>query len=117
MTDVPAELAALQARVSAVESRLDQEASLRAMVDTDLSTVSIRLNAQHRMLIALAETQRDHTRMLREHSDLLREHSELLRDHGQRLGRLEAGLGRVEVGVHAILGLLGGGDDDGSAEG
>jgi hypothetical protein len=130
MSDVPAELAELRARVSAVESRLDSEASLRAMVDMDLSGISTRLGAQHRLLIALRETQSDHTLMLRqhsgvlaehsgvlaEHSRILAEHSSVLADHTQRLARIEDRTGRVEAGVQAILSLLGGkGHDDAPA--
>jgi len=135
MTDVPAELAELRARVSAVESRLDTEASLRAMVDMDLSGISTRLGAQHRLLLALAETQSDHSRMLREHSGVLAEHSRVLAehssvlaDHTQRLARIEDRTQRiedrtqaiedrterVEAGVQAILGLLGGKGPDGA---
>jgi chromosome segregation ATPase len=110
MTDVPAELAELRARVSAVESRLDTEASLRAMVDMDLSGISTRLGAQHRLLLALAQTQSDHGRMLREHSGVLAEHSgvlaehsrvlaehsSVLADHTQRLARIEDRTQRIE---------------------
>ena len=137
MTDVPGELAELRARVSAVESRLDAEASLRAMVDMDLSAMSTRLGAQHRLLLALAQTQSDHSRMLREHSgvlaehsSVLAEHSSVLADHTQRLARIEDRTQRiedrtqriedrterVEAGVQAILSLLGGkGHDDAPA--
>ncbi|HUC25468.1 MAG TPA: hypothetical protein VMA73_22410 [Streptosporangiaceae bacterium] len=130
MTDVPGELAELRARVSAVESRLDAEASLRAMVDMDLSAMSTRLGAQHRLLLALAQTQSDHSRMLREHSGVLAEHSSVLADHTQRLARIEDRTQRiedrtqriedrterVEAGVQAILSLLGGkGHDDAPA--
>jgi chromosome segregation ATPase len=130
MTDVPAELSELRARVSAVESRLEAEASLRAMVDMDQSGISTRLNAQHRMLVALAQTQSDHSRMLREHSSVLAAHSSVLADHTQRLTRIEDRTQaiedrtqriedrtqRVEAGVQAILSLLGGkGQDDAPA--
>jgi chromosome segregation ATPase len=118
MTDVPAELAELRARVSAVESRFDAEASLRAMVDMDLSGISTRLGAQHRLLLALAETQSDHSRMLREHSGvladhssvlaehsrLLEEHSWVLADHTQRLARIEDLTQRIEGRTQAIEG-------------
>jgi hypothetical protein len=101
MTDVPAELASLRTRVTAVEARLENEAVLRAMVDMDQAAITSRLDAQQKLLRALAGTQSDHTAQLREHG-------EQLRQHGERLDRMEAGIGRVEVGVHAILGLLGG---------
>jgi hypothetical protein len=128
MTDVPAEIAALRLRVSAIETRLDAEAGLRAMVDLDLSTVTTRLGAQHRLLLALSGTQSDHTRILREqlavldaHSGLLSEHSQVLADHTERLGRIEDRtqriedrVERVESGVQAILELLGGASRGGS---
>ena len=135
MTDVPAELAELRARVSAVESRLDAEASLRAMVDADVSGISTRLGAQHRLLLALAQTQSDHSRMLRahsgvlaEHSRVLAEHSSVLADHTQRLARIEDRTQRIEdrtqriedrtervdAGVQTILSVLGGKGHDGA---
>jgi chromosome segregation ATPase len=145
MSDVPAELAALRGRVSAIESRLDAEASLRAMVDLDLSAVTARLGAQHRLLLALSDTQSDHTRMLREqsavldahsrllsehsqvlgeHSQVLGEHSQVLADHTERLGRIEDRtqriedrVERVETGVQAILGLLRSAEDGDSSSG
>ena len=100
------------------------------MVDMDLSVMSTRLGAQHRLLLALAQTQSDHTRMLREHSGVLAEHSRVLAehssvlaDHTQRLARIEDRTQRienrterVEAGVQAILSLLGGkGNDDAPA--
>jgi hypothetical protein len=122
MTDVPAELARLRARVSAVEARLENEAGLRAMVDMDQAAISTRLDAQQKLLRALARTQSDHTAQLREQGELIRGQGELIRGQGQlirgqgdrldrvdtRLNAVEAGIGRVETGVHAILGLLGG---------
>ena len=121
MTDMPAELAELRARVSAVESRLDAEASLRAMADMDLSGISTRLGAQDRPLLALAQTQSDQGRMLREQSGVLTEHSRVLAEHTRRLTRIEDGTQRiedrterVEAGVQAILSLLGGKGHDGA---
>lgn len=115
MTDVPAELARLRARVSAVEARLENEAGLRAMVDMGQAAISTRLDAQQKLLRALARTQSDHTAQLREQGELIREQGQLIRGQGDRLDRVdtrlnavEAGIGRVETGVHAILGLLGG---------
>jgi chromosome segregation ATPase len=126
MTEVPAELARLRARVTAVEARLENEAGLRAMVDMDQSAITTRLDAQQKLLRALARTQSDHTAQLREHGMQLREQGERLERVSYRLNqvddrleRVEAGIGRVEVGVHAILGLLGGADGStgpGSAE-
>lgn len=103
MTDVPAELARLRARVAAVEARLENEAGLRAMVDMDQAAITTRLDAQQTLLRALARTQSDHTAQLREQGTQLRE-------QGVRLDRVQAGIGRVEVGVQAILGLLGSAD-------
>jgi hypothetical protein len=105
MTEVPAELARLRARVTAVEARLENEAGLRAMVDMDQAAISTRLDAQQKLLRAIARTQSDHTAQLREQD--------------KRLDRVQAGIGRVEVGVQAVLGLLGaagGGTDPGPSE-
>jgi chromosome segregation ATPase len=117
MTDVPAELARLRARITAVEARLENEAGLRAMVDMDQAAITTRLDAQQTLLRALARTQSDHTAQLREQGAQLREQGAQLREqgaqlreHGVRLDRVQAGIGRVEVGVQAILGLLGSAD-------
>ena len=121
MTDVPAELASLRARVTAVEARLESEAGLRAMVDMDQAAITTRLDAQQKLLRALARTQSDHTAQLREHGERLERMDNRLDQMDNRLGqmdnrlgqmdnrldRVEGGIGRVEVGVHAILGLLG----------
>ena len=107
MTDVPAELASLRARVTAVEARLESEAGLRAMVDMDQAAITTRLDAQQKLLRALARTQSDHTAQLREHGERLERMDNRLDQMDNRLDRVEGGIGRVEVGVHAILGLLG----------
>ncbi|MFI5270295.1 MAG: hypothetical protein ACHQ7M_23185 [Chloroflexota bacterium] len=59
----------------------------------------MKLDAQGRLLQALADTQSDHTAMLTEHTAVLA-------DHTARLERLEAGQAKVLVGVQTIIGLL-----------
>ena len=70
------------------------------MVDMDQAGISTRLDAQQRLLRAIARTQSDHTRQFREQGELLRQQDE-------RLDQVQAGTGRVEVGVQAVLSLLG----------
>jgi hypothetical protein len=48
--------------VTATEARLDAEGTLRAMVDMDQAAITTRLDAQERLLGALALTQSDHAR-------------------------------------------------------
>jgi len=96
MPGVPAELASLRARVSAVEARLENEAGLGAMVDMDQAAITTRLDAQQTLLHALARTQRDHTAHLRA--------------HGERLDRIDNRLDRIDNRLNRIdiLCLLGG---------
>jgi len=87
MWNMPAELEHLRTRVTAAEARLDAEGSLRAMVDMDQAAITIRLDAQERLVRALALTQRDHSAQL----------SWL----GGRLERIQGGPGRGR-GRHAL---------------
>jgi hypothetical protein len=82
---VPDELDEIRRRLHTLESRLDSESGLRAMMDLDQATLTMRLDAQDNLLRALSITQSDHT---------------------SRLTRLEVAVGRVETGIQAILSLL-----------
>jgi tetrahydromethanopterin S-methyltransferase subunit G len=104
---VPDELDEIRQRLDRVESRLDTEAGLRAMMDLDQAALTTRLDAQDKMLRALAVTQSEHTARFRRleegHRRLEEGHRRLEEGHG----RVEAGVSRVETGIRAILGLLG----------
>ena len=103
---MPDELDEIRRRLDVLESRMDSEASLRAMMDLDQATLTARLDAQDNLLRALAITQSDHTRRLTR-----------LEDGQQRLegtvGRLEGtveslqgAVARVEIGLQTIITLL-----------
>ena len=89
---MPDELGDIRRRLDALESRVDAEAGLRAMMDLDQAALTARFDAQDNLLRALAITQSEHTRRLTRLED------------GQQ--RLEGAVGRVEVGLQTILTLL-----------
>jgi len=64
-------LDALEARVSAIEERLGQEAGPRASQDRDLATIGQRVNATNHLVQALSITQAEHTATLAEHAGFL----------------------------------------------
>ena len=96
----------IESRVSTLEGTVKTQARVRAQMDRDLSNLNLKLDAQGRLLQALADTQSEHTATLTEHTAILT-------DHTRRLTRLEAGqaqlvIGQAKVlaGVQAIIGLL-----------
>lgn len=89
---MPDELDDIRRRLNALETRMDSEAGLRAMVDLDQAALTARFDAQDHLLRALAITQSEHTKRLTRLED------------GQQ--RLEGAVGRVEVGLQTILTLL-----------
>lgn len=110
---MPDELDELRRRLDTVESRLDSESGLRAMMDHDLAKLAVRLDAQDRLLRALSATQSDHTQRLTRIEDrvggLEVRFTGLEEQFGaivERFGHVEGTVSRVEVGVQAILGLL-----------
>ena len=88
----------IESRVGRLEVTVETEARVRAQMDHDLSDLSVKLDAQGRLLQALHETQSDHTVRLTR------------LEAGQV--KLEAGQAKVLAGVEAIIGLLGGEIDD-----
>jgi len=96
---VPDELDEIRQRLDTLESPLNSESGLRAMMDLDQASLTLRLDAQDNLLRALSITQSDHTLRLTR----LEEGHRRLED-GQH--RLEDTVGRVEIGIQAILALL-----------
>jgi chromosome segregation ATPase len=84
---MPDELDEIRRRLDVLESRMDSEAGLRAMMDLDQATLTARFDAQDNLLRALAVTQSDHTR---------------------RLTRLEGKLDRLEGKVDRLEGKVDG---------
>jgi septal ring factor EnvC (AmiA/AmiB activator) len=103
---VPDELDEIRQRLDTLESRLNSESGLRAMMDLDQATLTVRLDAQDNLLRALSITQSDHTSRLTR----LEEGHRRLEDGHRRLEdgqhRLEDTVARVETGIQAILTLL-----------
>ena len=107
----------IESRVSTLEVTVETQARVRAQMDKDMSDLSVKLDAQGRLLQALADTQSEHTAVLADHTAVLADHTAVLADHTARLTRLEAGQAKLEIGlakVHAgvqtIIGLLDGQD-------
>jgi predicted nucleic acid-binding Zn-ribbon protein len=97
---MPDELDDIRRRLDAVESRMDSEAGLRAMMDLDQAALTARFDAQDNLLRALAITQSEHTRRL------TRLEGKVDRlEGGQR--DLQGAVARVEVGLQTIITLLG----------
>jgi chromosome segregation ATPase len=110
---VPDELDEIRQRLDTLESRVNSEAGLRAMMDRDQASLTTRLDAQDRLLRALSTTQSEHTARLTRLEDgqrRLEDGQRRLEDGQRRLedrqGSLEVAVGRVETGVQAILALL-----------
>jgi hypothetical protein len=99
---VPDELDSIRERLTALENRMESESGLRAMMDLDQASLTVRLDAQDNLLRALAITQSDHT------SRLTR-----LEDSQRRQGEA---LGRVEAGIRDILALLQGNEPGGGTD-
>ncbi|HEX6454018.1 MAG TPA: hypothetical protein VF060_31715 [Trebonia sp.] len=102
-----------EGRVAQLESKVELEAGLRADMDKELGTISVKLNAHQQSLNALQEVQGDHTRRLTRIEDMLAGVVGRLTGVEGRLGNVEADLNTVKgdlvtvkTGVHAILDLL-----------
>lgn len=91
----------IESRVSTLEVTVKTEARARASMDRDMSDLGVKLDAQGRLLRAVAETQSDHTIRLTR----LEVRAERL-EAGQK--KLEAGQAKVLTGVQTIIGLLDG---------
>ena len=99
LDDFPHWVDRVEARFSSLETASNRQAAeiaiqkgLRAAMDDDLSKIQVEFRAQRGLLQALADTQSEHTTILREHSTILREHSTQLAE--------------VRAGVQTIIGLL-----------
>ena len=68
-------------RLGTLETRVAEQASLRAQMDEDMSNLKVEFRAQRRLLQALHDTQQEHTTVLSEHSAVLSAHSAILNEH------------------------------------
>jgi uncharacterized small protein (DUF1192 family) len=103
----------IESRVSTLEVTVKTEARVRAQMDHDMSDLGVKLDAQGRLLRAMAETQSDHTLRLtrlevraeRLESGVAKLDSRVAK-LDSRVARLEAGQAKVLAGVQTIIGLL-----------
>lgn len=114
-------------RLGTLETRVAEQASLRARMDEDMSDLKVEFRAQRTLLQALHDTQqehsatlaehgailaqhgatlREHTVILRQHTVILREHAVILREHSTQLTELRTGQQRILAGVDAIREML-----------
>lgn len=93
------ELAELRQRVAMLEERLNSESGLRAKMDPDQASLTVRLDAQDNLLRALSITQSDHTGRLTRLEAAIRRMDDTIR-------RVEGVVGHVQEGIQAILSLL-----------
>jgi phage shock protein A len=89
-------------RLGKLETRVEQEARLRAAMDEDLT----RLDVGRDMLQSLHDTQSDHTRRLTRIEDKIETIEGRVGTIEERVGTIEEKLSDVRAGVHAILDLL-----------
>ena len=61
----------IESRVGTLEVTVKTQARVRAQMDKDMSDLSVKLDAQGRLLQALADTQSDHTAVLADHTAVL----------------------------------------------
>jgi predicted nucleic acid-binding Zn-ribbon protein len=103
---MPDELDEIRRRLDVLESRMDSESSLRAMMDLDQATLTARLDAQDNLLHALAITQSDHTRRLTRLEDGQQRLEGTVGRLEGRVDSLQGAVARVEVGLQTIITLL-----------
>jgi len=96
----------IESRMGRLEATVETEARLRAQMDRDLSNLGVKLDAQGRLLQALADTQSEHTAILADHTARLTRLEAGQADHTARLNRLETGQAKILAGVQTIVGLL-----------
>jgi len=92
----------IEKRLGTLETRVGEEAGLRAAMDQDLT----RLHVTRDMLQSLHDTQSDHTRRLTTLEDGQQELKVRLEKVEGRLGVVEGKLDKVHVGVQLIVGKL-----------
>ena len=98
--------------MSTLEVTVETQALVRAQMDRDISDLSVKLDAQGRLLQALADKQSEHTATLADHTVRLTRLESGVAKLDSRVARLEAGQEKILVGVQTIIGLLDGENGD-----
>jgi chromosome segregation ATPase len=99
LEDLRQQLAALTARVDAVEG-------LRAMMDRDLADIKQRMDAQDLLLQALHVTQSNHTQRLTRIEERLDRIEERITRVEERLTHLEQAVGRLDAAFRGKLDMI-----------
>jgi uncharacterized coiled-coil protein SlyX len=101
-------------RLGTLETRVAEQASLRAQMDQDMSELRVEFRAQRTLLQALHDTQQEHTMVLSEqsavlnaHSAILSEHSAILNEHSAILNEHSAILNEHSAILNAHSAILG----------
>jgi chromosome segregation ATPase len=106
----------VDSRLSTLEVTVETEARVRAQMDQDMSDLRLQFDAQRSLLQAVAQTQSEHTAMLRDHTIRLTGlEAGVARLDGRvsnveagvarldgRVSNVEAGVARLEVGVAGL---------------
>jgi uncharacterized coiled-coil protein SlyX len=72
-------------RLGTLETRVAEQASLRAQMDQDMSELRVEFRAQRTLLQALHDTQQEHSATLSGHGVMLQEQGAMLQEHGVML--------------------------------
>jgi X-X-X-Leu-X-X-Gly heptad repeat protein len=96
----------IESRVSTLEGTVETDARARAAMDKDMSDLKTEFRAQRTLLQALADTQSEHTTMLRDHGERLTRLEAGVADLQTGVADLQTGLATVAAGVQTIIGLL-----------
>jgi chromosome segregation ATPase len=89
-------------RLGTPETRVDDEARLRAAMDEDMSNLKVEFRAQRSLLQALHDTQQEHTGRLENIEGRLGNVEGRLANVEGRLANVEGTLQEVHVGVQLI---------------
>jgi chromosome segregation ATPase len=92
----------VDSRLSTLEVTVETEARVRAQMDQDMSDLRLQFDAQRSLLQAVAQTQSEHTAMLRDHTIRLTGLEAGVARLDGRVSNVEAGVARLEVGVAGL---------------
>jgi septal ring factor EnvC (AmiA/AmiB activator) len=103
MPDEPDEI---RQRLDSLENRMSSESGLRAMMDADQASLTVRLDAQDHLLRALSITQSDHTARLTRLEDGQRRLEATTGRLEATAARQETAISTVEAGIQTVIALL-----------
>ncbi|MFI1988351.1 hypothetical protein [Actinoplanes sp. NPDC020271] len=96
----------LEARVTRLEARMDEQEHLRVIHDQELSNIFLKLQAQDSLLQAIHLNQADQTATLAKHTAMHDDHTARLTRLEVDLGLVKTDLGLVKTGMERIAGML-----------